>query len=214
MPLPRPPAHLKREITEKEWAEARRRASGRTSQEEAQDVGKPEAQRHGCGQLQRLASRYYRIKAGHCLSGKYLQWTENRPTTQCWWCPCQMQTREQPFKVCPEWKGQRKILWAEVLKETRRRKRRFAVRDLLADGRCGQAVLDFLPTTDVGRLVPTEEDAENGWGCREREEERSKHHCFSPRPPSWRPQTMRSRGRARLSLVLSFVLSFRTRTHL
>ena len=26
--------------------------------------------------------------------------------------------------------------------------------DLLPDGRCGQAVLDFLSSTDVGRLVP------------------------------------------------------------
>jgi len=28
------------------------------------------------------------------------------------------------------------------------------IRDLLADGRCAQAVLDFLSSTDVGRLVP------------------------------------------------------------
>jgi len=32
------------------------------------------------------------------------------------------------------------------------------VRDLLADGRCSRAVLDFLATTDVGRRVPVEED--------------------------------------------------------
>jgi len=31
---------------------------------------------------------------------------------------------------------------------------RVTVRDLLADERCGQAVLDFLSSTDVGRLVP------------------------------------------------------------
>jgi len=49
---------------------------------------------------------------------------------------------------------QQKILWAEVLKETKRWKSRWTVRDLLADERCGQAVLDFLCSTDVGRLVP------------------------------------------------------------
>jgi len=32
------------------------------------------------------------------------------------------------------------------------------VRDLLADGRCSQAVLDFLLATDVGRRVPREGD--------------------------------------------------------
>ena len=46
-----------------------------------------------------------------------------------------------PLKVCPEWKAQQKILWAEVQKESGRRKSRCKVRDLLADGRCSQAVL-------------------------------------------------------------------------
>jgi len=63
------------------------------------------------------------------------------------------------FKECPEWKPQQKILWAEAKKETGKGKDRWKVRDLLADGRCSQAVLDFLSTTDVGRRVPgVEED--------------------------------------------------------
>ena len=32
------------------------------------------------------------------------------------------------------------------------------IRGLLADGRCSLAVLDFLSTTDVGRLLPTKDD--------------------------------------------------------
>ena len=55
-------------------------------------------------------------------------------------------------------------------KETGRWKSRWKIRDLLADGRCGQAVLDFLTSTDVGRLVPplAESDApaqfsRSGW---------------------------------------------------
>ena len=48
--------------------------------------------------------------------------------------------------MCPEWKAQQKILWADVRKETGRWK----IRDLPADERCGRAVLDFLSTTDVG----------------------------------------------------------------
>ena len=69
-----------------------------------------------------------------------------------------------------------KILWAEVLKETQRRKSRWTVRDLLVDGRCGQAVLDFLSSTDVGRPVPPLEEGDVGsevseWERREPEDE-------------------------------------------
>jgi len=80
------------------------------------------------------------------------------------------------FKACPEWKMQQKILWAEVVKETKRWKSRWMVRDLLANGRCGRAVLDFLSSTDVGRLVPPlkeEGDAGSGvseWELRDRRE--------------------------------------------
>ena len=63
--------------------------------------------------------------------------------------------------MCPEWKAQQKILWAEVWKETGRWKSRWKIRDLLADGRCSRAVLDFLSTTDVGRRAPAEGDAES-----------------------------------------------------
>jgi hypothetical protein len=70
-----------------------------------------------------------------------------------------------------------KTLWAEVRKETGRWKSRWKVRDLLADERCNRAlaVLDFLSTTDVGRLVPApaEEDAQSeasDWELRERRE--------------------------------------------
>ena len=59
--------------------------------------------------------------------------------------------------------------------ETGRWKSRWKTQDLLADGRCSQAVLDFLSTTDVGRLVPPEEEGDAGseaseWELRERQE--------------------------------------------
>ena len=110
------------------------------------------------GSTKRLASRFYQLKTGHCLTGQYLNWTKNRPTPQCWWCRYRMQTRDHLFRECPEWKPQQKILWAGVKKETGRGKDRWKVRDLLADGGCVQAVLDFLSTTDVGRRVPAGED--------------------------------------------------------
>jgi len=51
VPLPRSLAHLKREITGKKWAEARRCAGGQTSKKKhaVRDAGKPEARQHGCG---------------------------------------------------------------------------------------------------------------------------------------------------------------------
>jgi len=65
-----------------------------------------------------------------------------------------------------------------VQKETGRWKSRWKIRDFHADRRCSQALRDFLSTTDVGRRVLAEEDAESEvseWelrGRREREEER------------------------------------------
>jgi len=71
---------------------------------------------------------------------------------------------------------QQKILWAEVLKETKRWKSRWMVRDLLDDGRCGRAALEFFASTDVGRLVPPVDEEDNAgsevseWELREQQE--------------------------------------------
>jgi len=43
-----------------------------------------------------------------------------------------------------------------VQKETGKWKARWRIRDLLADERCSQAILDFLTATDVGRRMPAE----------------------------------------------------------
>jgi len=156
MPLSCSFANLKREISEKRWAEARQLAGGRTTKKKYR---MPESQKPDgavANSTKRLASRFYQLKTGHCLTGQYLNWTKNRSTPQCWWCRYRTQPRDHLFKECPEWKPQQKILWAEVKKETGRRKDQWKVRDLLADGRCSRAVLDFLSSTDVGRRVPAE----------------------------------------------------------
>ena len=75
--------------------------------------------------------------------------------------------------MCSELEAQQKILWVEVRKESGRWKSRFTVRDLFADVRCNQAVLDLLSTTDVGRLVPAPAEEHAGsealeWELRER----------------------------------------------
>jgi len=131
--------------------------------QEVPHAREPEARRDGAAanSSKRLASQFYQIKTGHCLTGQYLNWTKSRPSPQCWWCRCRTQTRDHHFKECPKWQPQQKILWAEVKKETGRWNDRWKVRDLLADRRCSRAVLGFLSTTDVGRWVPgaEEEDA-------------------------------------------------------
>ena len=124
--------------------------------------------------------------------------------------------------MCPEWRAQRNILWAEVQEETGRWKSRWKIRDLLADGRCSRAVLGFLSSIDVGRLVPVEEEVRSEvseWELRERrepEEERREEaealgaddvlgaggepRCSFPPPRSWHRQA-RSRERATFSFV-------------
>jgi len=94
-------------------------------------------------------------------------------------------------KVCPEWEAQQKIRWAEAWKkagkEAGRGKSRFKIRDLLTDGRCSQAVLDFLSTTDVGRLAPAEVDAGSEvseWEQRERREQEEERGAEGGRRPS------------------------------
>jgi hypothetical protein len=173
------------------------------------------------GSSKRHASGFYQLKTGHCLTGQYLNWKKKRPTAQCWWCPYRTQTREYCFKVCPAWKEQQGILWAEVRKETGRWKSRWKVQDLLADERCSRAVLDFLATTDVGRLVPAPAEgirrasrrngnSGSGESGRRREEQRlrswapgPRNRCFSARSPLWYLQE-NSRGRGPLSFVCPF----------
>jgi len=75
-----------------------------------------------------------------------------RATPFFWWCRCRTQRRDDLFKVCPEWKALRKILWAEVRKESGSGNGRFKIREHLTDEMCSQAVLDFFSTTDVGGL--------------------------------------------------------------
>jgi len=112
MPLPRSLANFKREISEKKGVERRRWAGGRTSKKKYRLPKSQRPDRTVAGSTKRLASRFYQLKAGHCLTGQYLNWTKNRSTPQCWWCRYQTQIRDYLFMEC--------ILWAEVKKETGR----------------------------------------------------------------------------------------------
>ena len=82
-PMPLIPRSLKREISQKKWAEARRWAGGRVSQKKH----KPPAKQRPDGMVsKRLASRFCKLGAHRYLTGQCLSWTKSRPTAQCWWC--------------------------------------------------------------------------------------------------------------------------------
>jgi ribonuclease HI len=106
VPLPRSLAHLKQEISEKKWLEAKMWADSRVTGKKYQYCRqgkvcyKPDAA--PAKTSKRLAARFYQLKMGHWLTGQYLKWTKNRPSAKCWWCPYQSQTREHLFKHCPQ----------------------------------------------------------------------------------------------------------------
>ena len=175
-PLPRSLANIMREISEKRWAEARRWAGGWTYEKKYK---MPKSQRPDgtvAGSTNGLASRFYQLKTGHSRTGQYLRWAKARTTAQCWWCRCPTQTRDHLLKGCPKRKGQERTLWKKSWEETGREKRRWKAHELFADRRCSHAVLDFLSSTDVGKIVPAveaEDDAgseASEWELRERQE--------------------------------------------
>jgi len=181
MPLPRSLAYIKREISEKKLVETQRWAGGRSSKKKYKMPESHKPDGTVAGSNKRLASRYYQLKTGHCWTGQYLHWEKARPAAQCWWCQCPTKTRDHLSKVCREWRMQQKILWAEVRKETGKWKSRWKIKDLFADRRCSQAVLDFLSSTDMRGMVPAVEEADDAgsgvseWELQEhqkREEER------------------------------------------
>ena len=83
VPLPRSLKNLKREISEKKWAEARQWAGGRTSKKKYKMPASQKPDGTVAGSTKRLASRFYQVKTGHCLTGQYLHWTKSRPTPEC-----------------------------------------------------------------------------------------------------------------------------------
>jgi hypothetical protein len=166
MPLSRSLAHLKRDISEKKWAEARRWAGARVTGKKYKLLIKQRPDGTVAGSPKRLASRFYQLKTGHCLTGQYLNWTKLSAGGAHIGC----RHGSTSSKTVPAGRLNRRRCGPRFA----RGKDWFKIRDL-ADDRCSQAVLDFLSTTDVGRLVPApaEEDAQSEaseWEFQERRE--------------------------------------------
>jgi hypothetical protein len=69
MPLPRPLASLKREISETKWEEACRWAGVRTSKKKYRLPASQKPDGAVAGNTKRVASQFYQLRTGNCLTG-------------------------------------------------------------------------------------------------------------------------------------------------
>ena len=118
-----------------------------------------------------IAARFYQLRTGHALMGKYLQRIGKRRDMKCWWCGHEYQTRDHLFKWCKRWKPEQKRLWVDgqegedgyegVEKVMKKPKISLPMSLVFAEEKCTRALLDFLCHTDVGRIGGVAEEAEN-----------------------------------------------------
>jgi len=146
---------------------------GRTPGNKYRMPSRQKSDNTAAGSSDRLASRFYQLKTGHCLTGQYLQWTRNRPTAQYWWCRYRAQTRGHLLKAYPQRKAQQKIPWAEVREESGRGKSRFKVRNLLAQP--GGTRLPLRHGCGWSRLRKTRGSKVSEWERGERGEREEQH---------------------------------------
>jgi len=103
-PLPRSFANVKRGFSEKKWQDAKAwtgKMLARTGNRKYRPSDRQKPDPTVAKANRRLASRFYQMKTGHCLTGQYLAWITRRPDASCWWCQYKIQTREHLFKNCP-----------------------------------------------------------------------------------------------------------------
>jgi hypothetical protein len=81
--LPRSLAHLKREISEKKWSEARQWAGSRINKAKYKMPARQKPDEVVASSFKRHASRFYQLKTGHCLTGQHLHRMKSHPTPQC-----------------------------------------------------------------------------------------------------------------------------------
>ena len=103
-PLPRSLANVKRGFSEQKRADVKgwaRKQLARTRNCKYRPCEKQKPGPTVAKATKRLASRFYQLKTGHCLTGQYLAWTTRRPDATCWWCRYSIQTREHFSRTAP-----------------------------------------------------------------------------------------------------------------
>jgi len=123
------------------------------------------------GSKKLIAVRFYQLKTGHALMGKYLRQIRKRRDIKCWWYGHEYQTRDHLFKWCKRWKQEQKQLWVDgqegeegyegVEKVVKKLKISLPMSLVFGEEKCSRGLLDFLHHTDVGRISGVEEEAEN-----------------------------------------------------
>jgi hypothetical protein len=105
-----------------------------------------------------LAARFYQLKSGHAPIGVYLKRFGHRDDTKRWWCGENVsQTRQHLFRHCSRWKDQQKTLWKTVGPATgwnAGKCRQVQISELFTIEECDQAVMDFMPATEVRKSPP------------------------------------------------------------
>jgi len=142
--------HLKRRISDKKWKEVHEWFLARTKSRRFDVRRRGKAADPAPAKAPKRA-RFYQLKSGQALMATHMKKIKD---DQCWWCFRSKQTREHLFKHCSTWQSQQNAMWALVATETKCRKRRWKMVELFADERCSESILEFLRTTDVGRMVP------------------------------------------------------------
>jgi hypothetical protein len=118
-----------------------------------------------------IAARFYQLKTGQALMGKYLRQIGKRRDMKCWWCGHEYQTRDHLFKWCKRWTREQKWLWVDgqeraqgyegVERVMKKLKISLPMTLVFAEEKCTQALLDFLSVTDVGRISGVGEEADS-----------------------------------------------------
>jgi len=167
-------AHIGRQLTEAKWEE---------NKKEIKEMGKKSKHSYRYDLVKRggnsavmksqksIVARFYQIKTGHALMGKYLMRIGKRRDMKCWWCGYEYQTRDHLFKWCKRWKRKQKRLWVDgqegeegyegIEKVMKKPKISLPMSLVFAEEKCSRALLDFLFRTDVGKISGVVEEAEN-----------------------------------------------------
>jgi len=167
-------AHIGRRLTEVKWEESLKEIKEmgtKSKQSYRYDLVKRGGNEVAMESKKSIAARFYQLKTGHALTGKYLRRIGKRRDMKCWWCGHEYQTRDHLFKCCKRWKREQKRLWVDgkegedgyegIEKVMKKPKISLPVSLVFAEEKCTQALLDFLYHTDVGRISGVAEEAEN-----------------------------------------------------
>ena len=107
-------SHMSRKLTELKWEKGKEKIKekGKKSKHSYQyDLVKRGGNSAVMESKKPIVVRFYQLKTGHALLGKYLQRIGTRRDMKCWWCGHEYQTRDHLFKWCKRWKQEQKQLW-------------------------------------------------------------------------------------------------------